>query len=581
MSTYEIQGRVIFGNIRGVESFTFTRSRGVRPSVAQLVVPQLPLVPTGSAPLIFNDGVRHFVIPDCHIQSVDISTTNGFRYVVSIADYRWRWEKFGAISGQYNLVRGGLIVPETRKNPQEMARLCLQEMQVRDFDVRNLPTDVYPEVIWSLDNPANALESLCNSLGYVVCPELSGRVAIHKAGVGKVLPVVRGGEINQSIKVPMLPDEIWVAAAPTVWEMSLKIGKKMALEFTDERDKVESLVFADDVSYKPEDGWGTETPRTMPNIGVELRSTDDKEKIRKGERIRSLAMQSVYRMFGFDLPIKVFELPFKIEDNNQLVLASDLLSTVEVSYNSTTRGEVKEIRREQPFVYGMFAAQNETGKNNVEKFSHDYTKDKTLRYERSFSIDPDRVIISFSDPFYMLKELTEDDLLFSDKVYFDPEAYVRTAFSVRDPDTGDLWREVYKIQTGANNRTKPLWVVLTDVRREIRIDATTGKPFKDGDNKKDVEKALREYARIEFAKLNSMDPAVGEYAGFQDIELDGAIEQVTYVIDSSGMTSTTASYGTEHSYVVASFEERRRVAKLNEILKQQDQIKNDKKDVKR
>ena len=559
-----------------MESFTFTRSRGIRPSVAQLVVPELPEIPTGTAKLVFYDGVREFVIPDCHLQSVDISTTNGIRYTVSIADYRWRWERFGAISGQYNLVRGGLIVPRTRKNPRELAALCLKEMQVSVYDVKQLPTDVYPEIIWSLENPATALESLCNSLGFVVCPQLQGGVAIHKAGVGKVLPVVKGSEINKSVKVAMMPDEIWVAAAPTVWEMSLKVGDKLAIEASRVEDRVESIVLADDVGYRPKDGWGNEDPRTMPNVGFEERTSGNVDVVKEGERLRTLASQSVYRMFGFKNPIKPYDTPFEILDSRQLVLQPDLLATTVVKYKSQNEDRT-ELRRKLPFLYGKFALTNDTGKNNVEKFSHDYDKERSLIYKGSVSIDSDKVLISVNDPLYLFNSNSD-----AAKRFEDPEIYLRVAFSVRNYETGDQYREVYKLPTGSNNRTKPLWVVLTDVRREIIVDAKTGEPIKEGgDNRKEVEETLKQYAKIELAKLISINPAVGEYAGFQAIELDGAIEQVTYSIDSSGMTSTTASSGTEHSYVVSSFEERRRVAKLNEILRKQDQIQNDKKDVKR
>ena len=65
MTLYEIAGRVSYGAIHGVEQFQMTRSRGVSPSVIQLVVPQLPQIPVGqSAPLILSDAVHQIRIDD-------------------------------------------------------------------------------------------------------------------------------------------------------------------------------------------------------------------------------------------------------------------------------------------------------------------------------------------------------------------------------------------------------------------------------------------------------------------------------------------------------------------------------------
>ncbi|MFM7975802.1 MAG: hypothetical protein ACKO8U_12070, partial [Pirellula sp.] len=209
MSVYEIAGRVSYGQIQGVEQFQMTRSRGISPSVIQIVVPALPQIPIGqSAPLVLSDTVHQIRIEDCMVQAIDIDDSDGTRFVITLLDGKWRWA-YGQISGQYNTVRGGVILQSTRKSPRELVALCLREMGVDRYDTQELPNTTYPEVTWDLENPAVALENLCGALGCVVAEQLSGEVKICKKGIGKSLPVVRGGQTKETMKLVTAPDDIY------------------------------------------------------------------------------------------------------------------------------------------------------------------------------------------------------------------------------------------------------------------------------------------------------------------------------------------------------------------------------------
>ena len=574
MTVYQIAGRFAFGNVTGVQQFSMTRSRGIQPGTIQFVVPVVPQIPYGkSAPVIISDGIRNMTFPDCLLQSVDIDYSNGYRYMVTLLDFRWKWS-YGQLSGEYNTIRGGMIVPATRKKPQELAKLCLAAMSVSRFDITQLPNDTYPEVTWDTEHPAAALESLCSSLGCTICPQIDGSVSINKNGVGKKLPIVQGAEMRESIKFGQIPDDVYISASATVWEVSLDLSIPWALE----REKktlgtvpVESIVPFNNATYTPLGGWGNEDPVTFGNVG---KPSDSKK---ERERFRSMARDSIWRMFGFKFPFNLPGLPFPITNINQLVFHDDLLAQFTIAYVSPSQGTVTELRRQKPFVYGQYYDRKDTGSNNVEKFSHEWDNNPRLIYPGGFSVDKDRGIIVMADPVYFYDKSPTAKERFSE-----PNLFLRTAISVKDPTTGEYFREVYKKPTGFRNNTKPLWVKRSDLRREINVDPVTSKPIKDGgDNEETLKKELAKYAKYELDKLETVNPIQGTYTGFIPIELDGCVEQVSYEISDSGETGTTASYGYEYSLVIPSFEERRRIGMLNALIQQQDQLANGKKDTKR
>lgn len=574
MTVFEVAGRITFGNVTGVEQFNMTRSRGIKPSTIQFVVPVVPQIPVGIADtLMLFDCVNSITLRDCLVQSVDVDYSMGDRYIVTLLDERWKWS-YGEISGEYNIVRGGTILNSTKKKPRDLAKLLFEAMGVDSYDVSQLPNDTYPEITWDLEVPAVALESLAASLGCIVCLQLNGVVKLCKIGVGAKLPVQRGSEMRESMKFVESPDEIFISANATVWEVSLKIEKP----FGKERDKgttgskpVESIIPIKDLSYAPKGGWGNEDPMVFPNVGNTIAPGNTiQESIKERDRIRGLAQESIWKIFGFKFPLSLPGLPFKIQDINQLIFHDELLTQSLVQYSSPLQKQAYELRRMQPFVYGVYYDRKETGKNNVDKFSHKWKLDQKLIYPGSFNVDKDRGVIIFSDAVYQY----DSNPTAKDR-FNEPELYLRVAVSVKDPETGRYWREVMKNKTGYSNRTKPYWIKRADLRREIIVDPDTGRPFGgNGDNLTTVEAELKKYGQIELKKLETIVPAQATYSGFVPIDLDGTIQQVSYEISSSGETTTTASYGYEHSLIVPSFEERRRIALLNQFADKQAQIMN-------
>lgn len=570
MTVYEVSGRIKFGSITGVGQVTITRARGIAPGTIAIMLPFEPEIVSDPAPLIISDETREIVFPDCIWQSREFEYNDGESVGLQLLDYRWRWE-FGEISGEYNIVDGGIILPKSKKSARDLAKLLLEEMGVEKFDVMAVPNDKFPSVSWNLDNPAQALESFVNQFGCVVCPQINGKVVISKNNVGKQLPRTKGAEFRFSYKKASIPDEIRISAQPTQWEISIEIDKPFGLEREQPnplKPTSESIVPIDKLSYKPPNGWESEDPRSFPSIGTAIKAdTDLKAALKERDRIRGLAEESVWKYFGFKFPFKLPGLPFEIKDINQLVFQEELLTVSEIEYESPLQGRLVEVKRQQPFVYGQFYDYNGYGRNNVDAFSHDYDTDKKLIYRGSFSVDKRRGIITFGDAMFLYDAAAE-----TNKMITPPKLFLRTCVSVRDPETGKLWRDVYVQPTGIKHKTKPKWLQ-GDLYRQINVSPKTKKPFKDGDNKAKLEEELKLFLDIEVKRLQVLKPQTGVYPYFLDIELDGTIQQVTYDIDSNGFCQTTASYGMEHSAIYPNYEERMKVMRTDAFIQKQAQLR--------
>lgn len=569
MTVFEIAGIVSYAGVTNIRQISVARSRGIKPGTIQLVLPFVPLViDTRPQPVILHDTQRTIILPDCAFQDADFVYSNGEELVVNLLDYRWKWQ-FGQISGEYNEIAGGVIVPESKRNLRELAELCLDEMGVVARDVKLLPTNIYPTVSWDLDNPAQALESLVAEYGFSICPQINGKVVIAKNGVGLTLPDLRGQEIKRSFASKLIPDNIYIHAQPTAWEVSIPLGRAFAIERKAAKPNesvTESIVPLEEASYMPKSGWGLEPPKGFPNVAETLVNSglSDEEKLRERDRIVGLAKESVWRIFGFKFPLKLPGAPFDVKSINELVFLEELLSETIVDYVSPGVGSTKQlntqVRRQRPFIYGMFNVEDGDGTNNVEKFSHEYHINHKLIFDGSFSIDRAYGVVKLSKPLFIY-DAKDDRATFKP-----PIAYLRTAVSLMSAKDRNKFRSVFMQPTGLRNGTNPMHVSGTP-RREIILDREGKKIEKD--NEEVVEKELKEILSAKVEELQGVLPETRTYQGFYPIELDGTIHQVSYEIDGQGFTRTIASYGMEHSDVIRSFEDRKRVERTDAFIKRQ------------
>ena len=549
MTVSLIQGRFRFGDVRGVEQLSYTRSRGVQPGICQFRIPAVgkPL-PTFPTTMTFSDGRNSFTFRDCIIGDVALDTTEGQSWIVSVLDRRWKWQ-FGEISGSYNVRRAGKVILRTAKTPQELAALCFEALGETRYDVSRMPNQLAPEIHWDMENPAAALEALCTAVGAVVCPRLDDTFAIYPTGVGAVLPKLPGSESKEAIDFAEVPDSIAFAAGPTAWQKSLELFQPVGIEASGR------VVPINELSYKPDSGWEYENPNAFAGV--------------KDKEARKLAQMSVWKWYQIKMPIKL-PVPKATRKRNadreytdvEVKSVQELLPILDFQLEKETVLGVEQ--RKAAVVYGLFFDKGDTGRNNATEISHNLVKNKNLVYKGSWSIDQDYGLVKFSDPMYYLQRTDEKTRIVPAKLF------LRTSLNHYDEKTNAPARWTKELKTGYRNGTKPAWIVQNDVFHEIIIQTGSGKVI--SDNEAGMKEQADYYLKAEVAKYQNKNPISGTYTGFPPIDLDGAIAQVTYTIDSEGLTSTEASRDSEHSIVVPSFTERQRLVKLKAILQNADRM---------
>lgn len=539
MTSYSVAGKFSFGNVKGVEQMTYTRSRGSQPGVCTFRIPAegAPL-PTFPAMMRFSDGLRSFAFRDCIIGDIALDQTEGDSWVVSVLDRRWRWA-FGEISGVYNVRRAGKILPRTQRTPKELAALCFEAMGEKRFDVSRMPNDFYPEINWDMEVPSAALDALCQSVGAVVCPQLDDSFAIYPLGVGANLPKEVGSEFRESVDFSEVPDALGFAAGPTTWQKTLELWKPVGIEPTGK------IVPIDKLSYKPATGWEYENPSTFAGV--------------KDKEARKLALASVFKWYQIKLPIELPGLKKPVESIWELLPLLDTQLEYEVVLG--------ESQRKQAVVYGAYFDRGDTGRNNVTVLSHNLKADKNLIYKGGWSIDQQYGLVKFNDPAVYLTQNRQTGRT----VIVPAKLFLRTSMNHYDPVTGapDRWKKT--LDTGYRNGTKPAWVRRDDVFHEMIVETGSGKVIRN--NESDLKEQADYYLRNEAKKYQNRSPQTASYSGFLPIDLDGSIAQVTLSIDTEGYSMTEASRDSEHSIVVPSFAERQRIVAIKNLLKNLETLK--------
>lgn len=541
MTVAQIKGSFRFGNVVGVQQLQFTRSRGAQPGVCTFTIPAegAPL-PTFPATMRFADGRRSCEFRDCLIGDIALDRSEGDSWIVSVFDRRWRWA-FGEISGTYNVRRAGKIISRTRRTPQELAALLFDAMGEKRYDVSRMPNDLYPEINWDMETPASALDALCSSVGAVLVPRLNDTFAIWPLGVGAQLPKELGADFKQSIDFAEVPDYLGFAAGPTTWQKTLELWKPVGIEPSGK------IVPIDELSYRPPNGWKYENPSTFAGVA-------DKE-------ARKLALASVFKWYQIKLPI---ELP-GIKEPVKLI--DELLPLLD--YQLEKEIVLGEEKRKAAVVYGLYFDRGDIGRNNAttNELSHDLIKSKKLIYKGGWAIDQQYGLVKFNDPavYLMREQQTERTVIVPAKLF------LRCSMNHYDPKTGAVHRWRKTMATGYRFGTQPAWTRKDETVHERIVHTKTQKVVRD--NETDVKEQADYYLKNEVKRYQNRNPQSATYQGFHNVDLDGAIAQITFSIDGEGYATTEASRDSEHSIVVPSFAERQRIVALKNLLKNIENLK--------
>ena len=509
----DLQALASFTNVELIESISMTLSHGITPSQAVLrILPQAANI-NKSGRLSCRFGSVQFGWEDA-LADVANATLNSSGQVIAITilDRRHKWA-YPVISGHYNVRdRTGEIikdkgtekaatkdfaVSDSTRTCRELIELCLDAMGETNYFVGNIPDEIKPEVHWERENAAQALQQICSIVGCHVVLQLDNRVAIRNIGQGAQLnPSLPYEEYSAQLNPPDKPSKLKVVCAPTWFQVDLEL-EAVGME----RDGEIKLI--DDLSYKPTGGWGSVSPGL---IDVEEVTNDQDHELANDWVFRGYRVKLPAEIKGFkDTPIKFHQ--------------QILLMGVQVY----TRKLFDRVVNRPAIVWGEWYDETE-GEFVAEKLSD------TLAYllERSVvrtghRTDQEHNLIIFDRPVYLADEQTGENVR-------PAKIKLRTAVQIRDATTGEWIRHSKELDFDQQADTEPRELVI----EELRLDYTAGKER----NRNTVDKELQKHIDIMKGEYEFTTPEYVRYSGWIPVELDGAIQSVTWNMDEGGATTT-------------------------------------------
>jgi hypothetical protein len=215
-----LEAIVEWPGLDAIESCAVTQSHGVTPSVFSITCFPQKKSPTinGDLKIKYDNFTRTF--EDCLIDGASYQlNASGEIIGLTLFDWRWRW-RGGAISGRYNerKISGELDDSFYEvKSIRELAKLCTDKLNHNGAELDELPNNEYPAVSWDYENPAMALQSLCEICSCRVVPLKGNKIKVCKAGVGAQLNNGLPYEgISEAIDLVDPYDSIEVVGAPII-----------------------------------------------------------------------------------------------------------------------------------------------------------------------------------------------------------------------------------------------------------------------------------------------------------------------------------------------------------------------------
>lgn len=551
------EGLIYYSGIQSLLSASVTLTHGITPNVSTLYIPPQPTeIPINGA-LTLTYGRARVQLQRCRVDRVDVTQDAEGKEVwrLSILDRRWVWRRTGRISGFYNVRRGKDIDPDTDKTPRELAKLCLEAMDERGFDLRAMPNDARPAVEWDYTNPAEALQDVCEQVGCRVVLGLDDKVRIWPQGVGRELSLVNilTGEITSD--PPETPDRLVIVGDYDRWQVDFEL---------------EAVGLDTDGTIKPIDEL-TYTPRPLFDKTWKYSDWDHFQDV-TDEKAKQLAQETVGKWYRITTPIQLQGERKRIEERwRVLPLLKEQIETDTIDDREQPRG---------PWVYGEFYGGEEAGANRVT--IREAIEGRRLvnifyyaRYLKPFNLDAEQGIVQFREPVY--RHVAADD---GGWLIEPADLRLRTCCNLRDKDTRGWQRTEYQLR---NRKGEPLrgtkrYVVKDDIRRD-RYRVTESD--REVDTLRDSERQAAYYLQAEALQYQYVVSGSVVYPGFVAFQPDGAIQQISWLIDDQGFATTQVSRNREQSIVTPSYEERRMYERLAESTRTRETAAAGRRDVER
>ena len=517
----------VFATYPGVDNVIacrYTRSLGVLPSVASLrIVPQLNL-PANNGTLTIGHGPDQVSFSQCRVDQASLSiTTKGHVVNVRIFDRRVWWQ-YAFVDGVYNLRdASNTIRSETRKSARALASILLDAMGESGYDVSALPANSYPFYHWECQSARSALAVLCDKYGCDV--ELrwrTDRVRIVQLGQGAKFPNNDDVQsVSFGVDLSEAPGSIEVCGNYSLFQSKLKLAP-LALETDNSLKRLNDST----LSYAPtpgEDDGGFSEVVTNPADPLPEAESD----------VRLRARKSLYRFWEVESQADGSMNPpgwqgDEIEKVEQLL---PVKHTVISSYeNEDGVGTSKDA-----FLSGRFAiGEDPDPLTNTEPCEILEGTPFQLDTERGF-VKTFGPVVKFNDP--------EN----ADYAYFPADLYLTTSYNVQRPNTFQYHRFSSRRNLSQNPGTY--------AEDDVDIQETFVAEYSESGECTDVESVTDntdeaqsladerlDQIASQFAQVNSVQVI---YRGIQRLDMDGARQQVKWVVSTSHEAMTIGVYNNE------------------------------------
>ena len=543
---------VTYSGIIGIESCRMLLSRSVEPSQAVIETPVISQVAPAIGDLVFFYNGTTLTFSGCAVDMSYIAmTAAGQTMRITLLDRRWRWA-FTEIVGRYN-VKTKTDTIKYEKTPQELATLIFQAMGETVYDVSELPNDARPMVDWTNEKGSVALADLLSQLNCEVVPDLStGGWRIVKIGTGDLLPDDGTAETAESgVTSPITPDAIRAVTASIRYQVMFEL-EAVGTE-TDGRSRP-----IDDLSYKPSGGWELEHPEKFKGVtGTYVKDGVTRE-------LRDLALGSVYRDYrikrcvggGGDKQLDPPGYEEAIAGGAPHVTSIESLLPLVGDLNDVTIDDSNEKLPARPYLQGQWTdGGHGTPEGNV---------DAGTRWNAGFDLDLEQGIVRM--PTWLQYDPGGDD------GNYQPAKLWLTI--VCEVTWEGLNKKVYFGQTRLKTGVVTPVLVSAELREDIipkytaRYTQVSSTPSLQSieKNSDEVNAQTAHYLDAMEDQLVDRTSGSASYANLLLIQLDGAIENVEWIVDGNGMTTNASRFMRLATYV-PSYKDTKRQSMIDQAVR--------------
>ena len=466
----------------------FTLSQGILPGSGTLSFAEQWAIPKYGA-LRISDGITSIVMNKVYAVNprIEQDPHAGERWVVTIYDKRFVW-KWGHIHGIYNMedLSGAPIQDKTLT---ELLRMCLDTLGEVGYTLHNIPLYA-PKVAWEAENPAKALNDLCEQFGLVIGMDATppNRIVISPYDEIREFPNTPSSHNVEMITGDIIPSRINL------------IGDRKRLQFIFENlipvgiDTDGYIKHIDDLSYKPagsdnypDEIWGMEIMRMFSNLAT--------------EEAKILAEQCIFKWYAVDWETLIVRKPAMTPE-------AVLPFLTKISAVITVSGKDEH---DKSYIIGNSAVLGDI----------EWYHTGSVRMSKEFELDKDFGIVKFKDPVYKVHSTG-----------FDVDALVRA-----DIDLVACFESKY-----GDIKDFPVWHYVNQGSIEpeaIHHDKGIKAYYIDGVLQYTEELGIYAEAKLyQLVKFHQEQrPIVREYPAIFQIDVRGIFKAVRWVVDLSGATT--------------------------------------------